>query len=127
MSEPYVDSTSILVASREAGLRNKLLRQIAKDYDRAGLELPISMDAGGFCPCDEEVVEQLVVSIYRLLMERFDAYMNLMYAADVRESSFREIEAGDPVAAAKEVVFIYLRRQWQKVWLRAKYDSGSAG
>ena len=127
MSESFVNSASILMASRKAGLRNKLLRQIAKDYDRAGLELPFSGDAGGSFPSDEEVLEQLKISIYRLLMERFDAYMNLMYAADVRESSFREIEADDPVAAAEEVVFIYLRRQWQKVSLRAKYDSGSAG
>ena len=127
MSGSFVDSASILMASREAGLRKKLLLKIAKDYDRAGLELPFSADVGGSFPCDREVLEQLKISIYRLLMERFDAYMNLMYAADVRESSFREIEADDPVAAAEEVVFIYLRRQWQKVWLRAKYDSGSAG
>lgn len=60
-------------------------------------------------------------------MDRFDGYLNLMYAADVPEKAFRVLDVADPVEAARALVFILLRRQWEKVWLRSTYGSRKNG
>jgi hypothetical protein len=47
-----------------------------------------------------------------------------MYAVDVPEREFRTLQVTDAVEVAGQVVLVLLRREWQKVWSRATYDSG---
>lgn len=127
MPEPFTDGTSLLANAQRHALRRKLLAQLLKDYRRAGLNPPFRTGADGAFPGDAEVLEQLTFSIYRLLMNHFDGYLNLMYAADVPEKAFRDLDVTDSVEAARALVLILLRRQWEKVWLRSTYGSRKNG
>ena len=127
MSEPFTDAAALLLHAERHALRRKLLAQVQKDYSRAGLDLPFRTGADGDFPGDGEILEQLTFSLYRLLMDHFDGYLNLMYAADVPEYAFRDLDVADPVDAARALVFILIRRQLEKVWLRATYGSQKNG
>lgn len=100
-----------------------LLFQLQKDYERANLDFFLPLDEGPGNISPVELVQGLRESLYRLLMERFDQYLNLMYAADVPEREFRSLSASDPVDAAAQVAEILLRREWQKVSLRSRFGA----
>lgn len=121
----YFDTAEDLLAyARELGLREALLAQLHKDFDRAGVPFPtmgLSREAEA---TDARWARGFQESLYRLLMEDFNGYLNLMYAADVPEREFKGLKVTDAVEVAGQVVMLLLRREWQKVWLRATCDSG---
>ena len=53
-------------------------------------------------------------------MERFDQYLNLMYAIDVPEREFKGINVTDAVEVATQVTFLLLRREWKKIEFRTR-------
>ena len=116
---------ALLAYAGELGLREALLAQVRKDFERASVPFPKIGPSHGGGPADREWVQGLQESLYRLLMEDFDGYLNLMYAADIPEREFRSLEVTDAVDVARQVALLLLRREWQKVWSRATYDSGS--
>lgn len=120
----FEDAEALLAYAGELGLRPSLLAQVRKDFERASVPFPrIDRNAEAEA-ADREWVRGLQESLYRLLMENFDGYLNLMYAADVPEREFRSLQVTDAVDVAGQVVMLLLRREWQKVWIRATYDSG---
>ena len=115
---------ALLAYAGELGLREPLLAQVRKDFQRASVPFPrVGLSQEGEAT-DQQWVRGLQESLYRLLMENFDGYLNLMYAADVPEREFRTLQVTDAVEVAGQVVLLLLRREWQKVWSRANYDSG---
>jgi hypothetical protein len=115
---------TLLAYAGELGLRAALLAQVRKDFERASVPFPKVSPGSKGEGTDREWVRGLEESLYRLLMEHFDGYLNLMYAADVPEREFRSLQLTDAVDVARQVVVLLLRREWQKVWIRATYDSG---
>ena len=115
---------ALLAYAGELGLRETLLAQVRKDFQRASVPFPRVGLAREGEATDQQWVRSLQESLYRLLMENFDGYLNLMYAADVPEREFRTLQVTDAVEVAGQVVLLLLRREWQKVWSRANYDSG---
>lgn len=126
MKADFRDGESLLEYAGDLGLRQQLLAQLEKDFLRAGLDRPFVARVDGKPLSDPAILESLRISVYRLLMERFEAYLNLMYAADVPESDFQDIRLDDSVVAATDISLILLRREWKKVWLRATYAGGGA-
>lgn len=120
----FEDAEALLAYAGELGLRHALLAQVRKDFERASVPLPIAGATPEAEATDRQWVRGLQESLYRLLMENFDGYLNLMYAADVPEREFRGLQVTDAVDVAGQVVLLLLRREWQKVWIRATYDSG---
>ena len=53
-------------------------------------------------------------------MERFDLYLNLMYAADVPEREFKGVQVTDAVDVATQVTFLLLKREWKKIEFRTR-------
>jgi len=115
---------ALLAYAGELGLRASLLAQVIKDFERASVPFPRVGPSNGGEATDGEWVRGLEEGLYRLLMEDFDGYLNLMYAADIPEREFRSLEVTDAVDVARQVALLLLRREWQKVWSRATYDSG---
>ena len=126
MKDDCCDSQSLLEYAASLGLRKNLLVQVEKDFLRAGLDPPFAAWSQGGLPSDHAILEALHVSIYRLLMERFEAYLTLMYAVDIPETDFRDIRLEDAVVAARDITLLLLRREWKKVWTRATYSAGGA-
>ncbi len=59
--------------------------------------------------------------MYRLLLDQFPDYLNLVYIVDVPESAFKEVETNDVVEVAEQVVFLIVKRELQKVGLKDRY------
>ncbi|MDM9630373.1 hypothetical protein [Robiginitalea aurantiaca] len=119
--EGLEDALNILEKARESGMLQRLMEQLRKDYERAGLHYPLGermvteMDLS-------EVFSVLKEHMYRLLMESFDQHLTLMYAMDVPERDFSSIEPADAVDAAGHLTRMVLNREWQKLQLRKRFD-----
>jgi hypothetical protein len=121
MDPTHEDALDIIGRAESKGLLKPLLHQLRKDYDRANVSFPIPESGQSDIP-PAQVVRSLHESLYYLLMERFDAYLNLMYAADVPEQEFKNIRPTDAVEVAGEVTYVLLKRELKKVELRSRYD-----
>ena len=121
-----MNGEEILNKARAENLLDALADQLQKDFTRAGVPVP------SFKPeaPDASWVQELRESLYRLLMERTDDYLNLMYAADVDplnrkmlQAEFRRIPLTDMVDIAAASTDLLLQREWQKVcWRSGRED-----
>lgn len=102
-------------AEKEA-LYLKLIEQINKDFNLAneGIDVPMSISP-------PELKIQLHEKIFRLIQYKFAEYLNLLYIIDVSEDQIKKLDGSDLVLLSEEVVFLILKREWQKVWFRNKY------
>jgi hypothetical protein len=94
----------------------KLIDQINKDFNLANepVDFPQSTSP-------DELKVQLHEKIYRLIQYKFAEYLNLLYIIDVAEDQIKKLDGSDLVELAKDVSFLILKREWQKVWFRNKF------
>jgi len=118
MKKEVSQSSELLKKVNESHLYQKLVIQLQKDFDRVSIPIAIPERA---TPNQLETV--LNEKIYFLLMERFSEYLNLLYAIDIPESIFKNIKVTDAVDVSKQVTFVILKREFEKVRLREKYSS----
>lgn len=121
MEPTYEDALNILNNAKERNLLTALLFQLRKDYHRINLTFPLA-EAEVSELTSAGIIQRLRENLYYLLMEHFDAYLNLMYTVDVPEREFEHIEPTDAVEVAGQVCYLVLRREWEKVELRTRYD-----
>ena len=112
----FSDSTDLLANAEKAELYNKLVAQLIKDFGLANIYIDLNLDISPL-----ELKSVLMEKIYRLIMERFSEYLNLLYIIDVPEKKVKEIKASDVVDISNHVAFLVLQREYQKVWFRQKY------
>tara|TARA_R110002033_G_scaffold79931_3_gene131010 strand:+ start:36904 stop:37257 length:354 start_codon:yes stop_codon:yes gene_type:complete len=112
----FSDSTALLSVSIEENLYEKLVQQLVKDFGLANITIDFPYQVS---PKNLKTI--LHQKVYRLIMEQFAEYLNLLYIVDVSEKAVKEIEATDVVEIADEVSFLILKREFQKVWLKQKY------
>lgn len=111
------NSTELLLNAQENYLYSKLVAQLVKDFGLANIHVDIATDISS-----DELKKALHEKVYHLIMERFSEYLNLLYIVDVPEKAFKEIQVTDVVEVAAQVSFLILKRELQKVWLKAKYS-----
>jgi hypothetical protein len=94
----------------------KLVEQINKDFNLAneGIDFPRSI-----VPAELKI--QLHEKIYRMIQYKFAEYLNLLYIIDVSEDEIKKLDGSDLVILSENVMFLILKREWQKVWFRNKY------
>ena len=124
MKTNFSDAFDLLDYARKSGRLSLLLSQLQKDYERANIPFPLKQEQTGDGEIGE-VLQSLRESLYMLLMEHFDQYLNLMYAADVPEREFRAVELTDAVEVASQVTFILLKREWKKIEFRSRQGGES--
>jgi hypothetical protein len=119
MDQNFTNAYDLLQKARSTGKLDLLLSQLQKDFARANVSFPlqtpeaVDSDSG-------EILQALRESLYVLLMEHFDQYLNLMYAVDVPEREFKGIQGTDAVEVATQVASILLKREWKKIELRSR-------
>ena len=106
----------LLIEATGENLYLKLIEQINKDFNLAneGIDFPISISP-------EELKIQLHEKVYRLIQYKFAEYLNLLYIIDVSEDEIKKLDGSDLVILAEQVVYLLLKREWQKVWFRNKF------
>ncbi|MCK0160794.1 hypothetical protein [Allomuricauda sp. F6463D] len=118
MQSNFDTSLELLEIVRQKQLYPKLLKQIKKDFDLANVPISISEDI-----YPEELKSTIHEKIYYLIMEKFQDYLNLLYVVDISEKEVKKIPPSDVLEISAEVSFLLLKREWQKVWFKAKYSS----
>ncbi|WP_430906754.1 hypothetical protein [Maribacter sp. 2-571] len=118
MQATFTNSTALLQNAISVGLYQPLIAQLEKDFLLSNLQIDIGL---GMFP--EDLGSTLHEKVYHLIMEKFSAYLNLLYVIDVPESAFKEIQVTDVVAVAEQVSFLILKREFQKVKLKELYSN----
>lgn len=114
----FKNSLEVLQTAQEELLYKRLLQQLKKDFGLANVSLSITMDIEPM-----ELKTLLHEKIYFLILEKFQEYLNLLYVVDIPENELKRIASEDAVDMSAEVSFLVLKREWQKVWYRKKYNS----
>ena len=117
MFPEFIDSTVLFETALREQLYQKLVVQLQKDFALANIDIDL-FDT--ITPTALKVL--LHEKIYHLILEKFTAYLNLLYIVDVPENAFKKIHMTDAVEVAEQVAFLVLKRELQKVWLKAKYS-----
>lgn len=117
MNFDFSNVDELLKKAQDENLYKKLLLQLQKDFGLANIHVDITSSV-----LPEELKSVLHEKVYVLIMERFSEHLNLLYIVDVPEKAFKEIQVTDVVEVAEQVSFLILKREMQKVWLKAKYS-----
>jgi len=107
---------AILIKSEELSLYKKLVIQLNKDFLRANISVVFREDI-----LPNDLIIQLQETVSKLMNDQFSEYLNLLYIVDVSEEKIKEYCADNNLNIYKQVVFLILSREWQKVWFRSNY------
>ena len=110
------NSKQLLELSGNQALYDSLVLQLKKDFTLSNNPLNITRDIKS-----EELLKVLVEKIYVLMMEKFEDYLNVLYIIDIPEKEFEHIQMTDAVEVSRQMTFLILKREYQKVWFRNKY------
>lgn len=117
MTTDLKDSNALLRYSVEIALYDKLVIQLNKDLNLANIELSFSDDV------EPKVLKsELHEMVYKLINDRFADYLNLLYVIDVSESQVKKLDGSDALRLSEQITFLILKREWEKVWYRNKYN-----
>ncbi|WP_372757541.1 hypothetical protein [Mariniflexile sp.] len=103
--------------ANELSLYQKLVLQLNKDFLLANINLDFHEDV---LPSSLKLI--LHETVYKLIQEKFTDYLNLLYIIDVSEKQIKALNGEDLLKLSEDVTFLILQREWQKVWLRTKYQ-----
>jgi hypothetical protein len=110
-------SLTLLYDISSKDLYKALLVQLRKDFNKANLHLEIEEQI-----TPNQVVQELYQKINSLILNNFNDYLNLLYVIDVSEKQLKKLETKDTSEMVKQVTFLILKREWQKVWFRNRYS-----
>ena len=105
----------LITEANQLNLYNKLVHQLNKDFKLANIDLDFHED---ILPTSLKLL--LHETIYRLIQEKFTDYLNLLYIIDVPENKIKSLDGSDTLQLSEDVLFLILKREWQKVWFRNK-------
>lgn len=111
------NTQELLAEAKTQNLYQKLVLQLNKDLLYANIDLEFDEDT---LPTSLKLM--LHEEVYRLIQEKFSDYLNLLYIIDVSEKEVKQLDGSDTIQLAEQVTFLILKREWQKVWYKAKYS-----
>ncbi|NNC50144.1 MAG: hypothetical protein HKO01_06370 [Flaviramulus sp.] len=106
----------LIEEANQLNLYKKLILQINKDFLLSNIDLDFHED---ILPSSLKFL--LHETVYKLIQEKFNEYLNLLYIVDVPEKDVKALNGEDTLKLSEDVAFLILKREWQKVWFRNKY------
>jgi len=94
----------------------KVVEQLNKDMYMAALDIEFPTDI-----TPASLVKNLQMQLETLLLRKYDDYLNLMYRVDVQEADLLKLNGLFAEDLLKEITFLILKREWQKVYFRSKF------
>ncbi|AUC82643.1 hypothetical protein [Lacinutrix sp. Bg11-31] len=107
----------LIEEANQLDLYKKLILQLNKDFLYANIDLDFDED---ILPTSLKLL--LHETVYKLIQEKFAEYLNLLYIIDVSEDVIKSLDGSDTLILAEQVLFLILKREWQKVWFRNEYS-----
>lgn len=114
----YQNTQELLQGATREMMYHKLIVQINKDFQLANLSYEFEEM---IAPVDLKI--ELCEIIFHLINSRFTDYLNLLYIIDVPEGQIKALDGSDLSLLTENVVFLLLRREYQKVCLKKKYSN----
>ena len=108
----------LVATANQMELYSKLVLQLNKDLALANIDLEFASDV---LPTSLKLL--LHEKVYKLVQEKFMDYLNLLYIIDVSEEKIKQLDGNDTLQMSEEVMFLILKREWQKVYYRNLYSS----
>ncbi|KJD31772.1 hypothetical protein PK35_13560 [Tamlana nanhaiensis] len=106
----------LITEANQLNLYKNLVQQLNKDFLLANIDLDFHDD---ILPSSLKLM--LHETVFKLIQEKFTAYLNLLYIIDVSETAVKALNGDDVLKLSEDVTFLILKREWQKVWFRNKY------
>jgi predicted DNA-binding protein YlxM (UPF0122 family) len=110
-----ISTENLLAAAEKENLYQKLIEQINKDFNLANESIDIPEKTS-----PEDLKLRLHEKTFRLIQNKFAEYLNLLYIIDVSEDEIKKLDGSDISELSRQVAFLILKREWQKVWFRNK-------
>ena len=101
--------------ANQLNLYKKLIAQLNKDLLFANINLEFDEET---LPSSLKLI--LHETVYKLIQEKFNDYLNLLYIVDVSEEKIKQLDGSDAIQLSEQVIFLILKREWQKVWFKNK-------
>ena len=107
----------VLDQSLKTELYQRLVLQLNKDFRFANIYFEVEEDIA-----PEALIKLLHETVFRLIQTNFSEYLNLLYIIDVSEIQIKKLDGSDALKLSEQVVFLILKREWQKVWFKHQYS-----
>tara|TARA_R110002020_G_scaffold149855_6_gene326328 strand:- start:833 stop:1186 length:354 start_codon:yes stop_codon:yes gene_type:complete len=107
----------LLIKASEMELYDNLVRQLNKDFIRAGIAQEFHIEIK-----PKSLIRSLVAALYELITVDFEAYLNLLYVIDVPEKSVKALPEQRVDELAQSIAELILKREWQKVLFRQRHQ-----
>lgn len=114
LPQSFDDLVKVAVSKQ---LYGKLIDQLNKDLIYANIDVRFDRDV-----LPESLKLLLQEIVFKLINEKFSDYLNVLYIVDVSENEVRKLEGNDTFQLSKEVTFLILKREWQKVWYKHQFS-----
>jgi len=108
---------NLIEEANQYNLYTKLIQQLNKDFLLANIDLDFHEEV---LPSSLKLL--LHETVYKLIQEKFMEYLNLLYIIDVPEDQVKALNGDDTLKLSEDVIFLILKREWQKVWFRNKFS-----
>ena len=107
----------IIEASLKSELYQNLIFQLNKDFRFANVYFEVDNTI-----TPKLLINQLHDTVFKLIQSNFSAYLNLLYIVDVSEKQVKKLDGSDTLNLSKNITYLILKREWQKVWFRHQYS-----
>ncbi len=114
---PQQFSFEIFQEKKNKELLVKLIKQLNKDFNQTGIECHFDID---LTPID--LANKLQKQLELLLNNDFQTYVNLLYRIDISEAKLKTMEDVEIENISKKVAILILKREWQKIWLKSRFQ-----
>lgn len=108
---------SLIDEANTLDLYSKLIVQLNKDFALANVDLCFDIEV-----MPNELKLAIHETVYGLIQKKFAEYLNLLYIIDVSENEIKHLDGNDTLKLSEDVTFLILRREWQKVWYKNRYQ-----
>ncbi len=108
----------LIAKANQMELYTKLVLQLNKDFALANIDLEFDSE---ILPTSLKLI--LHEKIYKLIQEKFMDYLNLLYIIDISEEKIKQMDGNDTLQLSENVMFLILKREWQKVYYRNQFSS----
>jgi len=109
--------SELLVNAVNEELYIALICQLNKDFVLANLEYEIDEN------CTPQLLKLILGEIVaELVNNEFDSFLNLLYRIDLSEHKILELPKENQATHITSVVYLILKREWQKVWFKKNYS-----
>lgn len=105
--------SELLAKSVKENLYNNIIQQLNKDFLLANVSYHFPEEIN-----PSELKKSLVEILYKMVINNYDDYLNLIYRVDISENDLAKIKGKSLILVVEEIAFLILKREYQKVWYR---------